>query len=68
MLILRYLAGLMVWVTICFVDATLLGCTLYAYNTAGLLVQAGQWGASIAAQLPSDADPTGAPGWWRGRA
>jgi hypothetical protein len=60
MLILRYLAGFMVWFTICFVDAALLGCTLYAFNMAGLLAKAGQWGAQVAAQLPTDVDPTGA--------
>lgn len=59
MLVLRYLAGVMVWVTIVTVDLALVCCTLYAYNMAGLLVKAGQWGATIAAQLPSDVDPTG---------
>lgn len=63
MLILRLFAGVMVWLTIITVDLALLGCTLYAYNMAGLLSQAGQWGATIAAQLPTDADPTG---WWFG--
>lgn len=59
MLILRYLAGLMVWITIAVVDLALIGCTLYAYNMAGMLTKAGQWGATIAAQLPTDSDPTG---------
>lgn len=60
MLILRYLAGVMVWITIATVDLALIGCTLYAYNMAGMLTKAGQWGATIAAQLPTDSDPTGA--------
>jgi len=59
MLILRYLAGVMVWVTIMTVDLAVIGCTLYAYNMAGMLTKAGQWGATIAAQLPTDSDPTG---------
>jgi hypothetical protein len=60
MLILRYLAGVMVWITIATVDLALIGCTLYAYNMAGMLTKAGQWGATIAAQLPTGSDPTGA--------
>lgn len=60
MLILRYLAGVMVWITIATVDLALIGCTLYAYNMAGILTKAGQWGATIAAQLPAGSDPTGA--------
>jgi hypothetical protein len=60
MLILRYFAGFMVWATIAVVNAALVGCTLFAYNTAGMLTQAGQWGAAISAQLPPFADPTGA--------
>jgi preprotein translocase subunit SecY len=60
MLVLRYFAGFMVWATIAVVNAGLVGCTLYAYNTAGMLTQAGQWGAAISAQLPPLADPTGA--------
>ncbi len=60
MLILRYLAGVMVWITIATVDLALIGCTLYAYNMAGMLTKAGQWGATIAAQLPAGSDPTGA--------
>jgi hypothetical protein len=60
MMILRFLAGVMVWVTIVTVNLALLGCTLYAYNMAGLLSKAGQFGATIAAQLPMDSDPTGA--------
>ncbi|KAF8064488.1 CHER1 [Scenedesmus sp. PABB004] len=60
MLVLRFFSGLMVWATIAVVSAALLGCTLFAYNTAGLLATKGAWGAAIAAQLPADADPTGA--------
>lgn len=60
MMILRYFAGVMVWVTIVTVNLALLGCTLYAYNMSGKLSQAGQWGASLAAQLPMGSDPTGA--------
>jgi hypothetical protein len=60
MFILRYFAGFMVWATIAVVNAALVGCTLFAYNTAGMLTQAGQWGAAISAQLPPFADPTGA--------
>eukprot|EP00879_Flechtneria_rotunda_P020927 GHRR01022035.1.p1 GENE.GHRR01022035.1~~GHRR01022035.1.p1 ORF type:complete len:473 (+),score=147.31 GHRR01022035.1:32-1420(+) len=59
MVILRYLAGAMAWLTIAFVNAALLGCTLYAYNMAGMLALAGQWGSQIAAQLPVYEDPTG---------
>lgn len=62
MLILRYFAGVMAWVSIITVNVALLGCTLYAYNMAGLLTQAGQWGATIAAQLPTGSDPTGVQG------
>lgn len=60
MLVLRYFAGFMVWATIAVVNAGLVGCTLFAYNTAGMLTQAGQWGAAISAQLPPMSDPTGA--------
>lgn len=59
MLILRYFAGVMVWATIAIVNAALVGCTLYAYNMSGLLSKAGQWGATISAQLPAAVDPTG---------
>lgn len=62
MLILRFFAGVMSWVSIITVNVALLGCTLYAYNMAGLLTKAGQWGATIAAQLPTGSDPTGAQG------
>lgn len=58
-MILRFFAGVMVRVTIVTVNVALLGCTLYAYNMAGLLSKAGQFGATIAAQLPMDSDPTG---------
>jgi hypothetical protein len=59
MLILRYFAGVMAWVSIIVVNVALLGCTLCAYNMAGLLTKAGQWGATIASQLPTGSDPTG---------
>jgi hypothetical protein len=59
MLILRYFAGIMVWLTIIAVNLGLTGCTLYAYNMAGMLSATGKWGAAVAAQLPAGTDPTG---------
>jgi hypothetical protein len=59
MAILRFFAGLMVWLTIALVNAALAGCTLYAYNLSGLLSRAGQWGSVISDKLPKGQDPTG---------
>lgn len=39
-------------------NAGLAGCTVYAYNAAGMLATSGAWGAAIAEQLPPSLDPT----------
>lgn len=59
MIVLRYLAGVVVWLTVAVVNAALIGCTLYAYNMAGMLTKAGQFGSTIAAEMSTLTDPTG---------
>ncbi len=37
MVVLRYLAGLMVWLTMVIVNVAMIGLTVYSFNMAGLL-------------------------------
>lgn len=65
MIVLRYLAGVMVWITVAVVNAALVGCALYAFNMSGLLSKAGQFGSVIASQMSTLTDPTGECKWLR---
>mmetsp|Transcript_11641 Transcript_11641/g.31727 ORF Transcript_11641/g.31727 Transcript_11641/m.31727 type:complete len:793 (-) Transcript_11641:1356-3734(-) len=57
MVVLRYLAGVMVWLTIFAVNLFLVGVTLYSFSLAGLLGNNG-FADAVSDNLPEIGDPT----------